>query len=158
MTHDLVYLRKDSDLQRLQVCPFLPSARTPPQGTSPLVWTAGQPPWLPTCSPHLRWTYPPPQSSLHLKSKPATPWAEALGGLSPILPGSLQISARAEGLWEVFLSLPGKDQCRVPHPSDSRGLAIAASPRRRCSLVSLSISPINPQEAKAAGLEHMYSS
>lgn len=101
---------------------------------------------------------PPPQSSLHLKSKPATPWAEALGGLSPILPGSLQISARAEGLWEVFLSLPGKDQCRVPHPSDSRGLAIAASPRRRCSLVSLSISPINPQEAKAAGLEHMYSS
>lgn len=82
-------------------------------------------PALPTSTGH-----PPPQSSLHLKSKPATPWAKALGGLSPILPGSLQISARAEGLWKVFLSLPGKDQCRVAQPSDSRGLAIAASPRR----------------------------
>ena len=127
--HDLVYLRKDSDLQIPQVCPFLPSAGTPPRGTLPLIWTAGQPPWLPTCSPHLRRT-PHPHSLLHLKSKPATPWAEALGGLSPILPGSLQISARADGIWEVFLSLPGKDQCRVARPPDSRrGLAIAASPR-----------------------------
>ena len=76
--HDLVYLRKDSDLQMPEVCPFLPSALTPPRGISPLIWTAGQPPWLPTCCPHLRWTHTPhrPQSLLHLKSKPATPWAE----------------------------------------------------------------------------------
>ena len=99
-------------------------------------WTASLASYL--LSPPSLDTPPHPQSLLHLKSKPATPWAEALGGLSPILPGSLQISARADGIWEVFLSLPGKDQCHVARPPDSRrGLAIAASPRRRCSLVSV---------------------
>ena len=108
--HDLVYLRKDSDLQMPEVCPFLPSALTPPRGISPLIWTAGQPPWLPTCCPHLRWTHHPPPPLIFAPPKKQTSHAlgRARGGLSPILPGSLQISARADVLWEVFLSLPGR--------------------------------------------------